>query len=55
MPWYGERDAVVGDFARKLERERDEARELAEKWRDTAGNCAAMPITEEKFPWEVLP
>lgn len=27
MPWYGERDAVVGDFARKLERQRDEARE----------------------------
>lgn len=25
MPWYGNKDAVQGDFARKLERERDEA------------------------------
>lgn len=34
MPWYGERDAVVGDFARKLERQRDEAREIARELRD---------------------
>ena len=28
MSWYGNKDAVQGDFARKLERERDEARSL---------------------------
>ena len=27
MAWYGNKDAVQGDFARKLERERDGARE----------------------------
>lgn len=34
MPWYGERDAVVGDFARNLERERNEALQLARELRD---------------------
>ena len=28
MSWYGNKDAVQGDFARELERERDKARKL---------------------------
>ena len=33
MSWYGNKDAVQGDFARKLERERDEALvALREAW-----------------------
>jgi hypothetical protein len=32
MTWYGNKDAVQGDFARKLERERDEARTHADNY-----------------------
>lgn len=35
MSWYGNKDAVQGDFARQVERERDEARELARELADT--------------------
>jgi hypothetical protein len=39
-------------LARRLERERNNARKAAEEWRETAGSCAAMPIVEHPFSWE---
>jgi len=41
--------------ARKMERERDEARKLTEDMRLTAEDCAAMPIVTSPFPWENMP
>jgi len=39
MAWYGNKDAVQGDFARQLERERDEARDqLARICKEGFGN-----------------
>lgn len=46
-------DYVQSDFARKLERERDEARREAEVWRDNWRNQRVMSIIiSDKFPWE---
>jgi len=39
------------EFARKLERERDESRKLAESYRD-AVMCGGDGYTWEDFPWD---
>ncbi len=42
----------VTKLFRKMERQRDEARKLAEEMRLTAEDCAAMLILNLPFPWE---
>ncbi len=50
---HGEMFMVPSDFARKLERERNEARAIAEKFR-TAFRiaCNRLNKTQNLFPWE---
>jgi len=44
---------VLSSFCRKLERERDEAREVARAWRENWRNGASMSmIASSKLPWE---
>ena len=40
------------DLAEKLERERDEARKQAERWRDAWIKDNRMSLINTKFPWE---
>jgi len=40
MAWYGNKDAVQGDFARMLERERDEARRWNAEGKINGARCA---------------
>lgn len=47
----GDASVVMADFARRLERERDEARELARGWRGAA-IAGCEPDEHERFPWE---
>ena len=42
MTWYGNKDAVQGDFARKLERERDKALAEAAHWKANHDNQVAI-------------
>lgn len=50
MPW------VRVDFARRLERERDEARRLAESYRNEAAcMLGASPLLADRLPWEHKP
>jgi len=51
IPLRGTGGAVPVDFARKLERERDEARRLAEQYRDHS--CETQAEADETLlPWE---
>jgi hypothetical protein len=49
--WMGN-DVVTADFARKLERERDEARRLAEEWKDHALSRSCEAPKPHLLPWE---
>jgi hypothetical protein len=48
----GEMFMVPSDFARKLERERDEARGLADRYRIALCSVNGMDKTPTPFPWE---
>jgi hypothetical protein len=49
---YGVASEVEVDFARKLERERDEARELADSYRIAFCSANGIDKTPNPFPWE---
>ena len=45
---------VTSDFAKRLERERDEARELAHRFRSLYYTQLGIESSASWFPWEVV-
>jgi hypothetical protein len=44
--------AVEAELSRKLERERDEARRIAEHMKEAASTTAVYDVYKTKLPWE---